>query len=331
MTQRAAEVADDAVYIVGGGCAYPEAILDTEQLERMLPSLRTGWIEERLGIETRHVLQPHEHLGELGQRALDAALADAGWSGGDLDLIVGATSFVDDVLPATASWIARGEAAAATAFDVNAACASAPYAVSIAASMLGTAAEFERAAVCAAERPTGWADYADPESCVYWGDASGCLLLQRGRPLEGFRVVGTALLNDNDHPERVRVPRGGTFRHDGRFAYEQVCTLTEKTTSRVLSDAGVRPSDVRYFVGHQSNIRLLQSVGERLGIPWERQWHNVEWAGNQGGAGVVTAFVEGWRGARGSLEAGDLVLLAAVGGGMASGALLLSWETSEDS
>jgi 3-oxoacyl-[acyl-carrier-protein] synthase-3 len=201
--------------------------------------------------------------------------------------------------------------------------------MSVASSLLQTTARIDRAAVCAAERPTGWADYEDPESCVYWGDSAGCVLLQRDRPAAGFRVLAVAMLNDNEHPEKVRVPRGGTFEHDGRYSYEQVCVLTEKAASRVLSDAGVSAADITAFVGHQSNVRLLRAVGDRLGIAWPRQWRNVEWAGNQGGAGVMTAFIEGWHDNRASLRHGDHVLLAAVGGGYTSGAVLLRWETAD--
>jgi 3-oxoacyl-[acyl-carrier-protein] synthase-3 len=317
----------DPVWLVAGGLAHPDTTLTNRELEESLPQLEPGWIAERLGIESRRVLTADEDLGELARRALDAALADAGWSRQSVDLVIGATSFVDDILPATASWIARDACPAAVAFDVNAACASGPFALSVASSMLHTTPRIGRAAVCAAERPTAWADYDDPESCVYWGDSAGCLLLQREQPSAGFRIVTVALLNDNTHPEKVRVPRLGTFAHDGRYSYEQVCILTEKAASRVLSDAGLSASDVVAFIGHQSNIRLLHAVGDRLGIPWARQWHNVEWAGNQGGAGVITAFIQGWKRHRNELRDGDHVLLAAVGGGYTSGAVLLRWES----
>jgi 3-oxoacyl-[acyl-carrier-protein] synthase-3 len=315
-----------SAWLVGAGTAHPPRVLDNAELERSVPDLRPGWIAEHLGIESRRVLGDQEHLGDLARRSLDEALDHAGWAGHEVDLVIGATSFVDDVLPATASWVARDACPGATAFDVNAACASGPYALSVATSMLATNPQITRAAVCAAERPTGWADYDDASSCVYWGDASGCVLVQREAPAAGFRVLGVALQNDNAHPEKVRVPRGGAFHHDGRYSYEQVCLLTEKTASRVLSDAGVAAGEVRAFIGHQSNVRLLHAVGERLGIAWSQQWHNVEWAGNQGGAGVMTAFAQGWRANEADLRPGDHVLLAAVGGGYTAGAVLLRWE-----
>lgn len=315
---------DAEVYLVAGAHAHPPTVLTNEALEASVPGLGPGWIERHLGITSRRVLGPHEHVADLARDALDRALADVGWTGDQLDAVLCATSFVDDVLPATASLIARDASPNAVAFDINAACASAPYAVSVAHAMLAAGA-MERVAVCTAERPTAWADYEDRESCVYWGDSAGVLLLQRERPDEGFRLRCVALSNDNAHPEKVRVRHAGTFHHDGRYSYEQVCSLTDKVVSDTLAQSGVAAEELAAFVGHQSNIRLLHEVGERLGIPWSRQWHNVEWAGNQGGAGVLTAFTAGWQAHRHELSDGDHVVMAAVGGGYSAGAVLLEW------
>ena len=93
----------------------------------------------------------------------------------------------------------------------------------------------------------------------------------------------------------------------------------------IPSVSSITAGDLRAFVGHQSNMRLLAALGERLGIEWDRQWHNVEWAGNQAGAGVATAFSRGWADHGAELTPGDHVLLAAVGGGYSGGAILLEW------
>jgi len=281
-------------------------------------------LKNKLGIETRHVAAPHEHIADLAAGSLSSALGRAGWVGNQLGAVVCATSFVDDVLPATASMISRDISPTAVAFDVNAACASVPYAVATAQGLMLTQPDLDRVAVCAAERPTAWADYQDRESSVFWGDSAGTLLLRRGGA-SGFRLVDVALLNDNAHPERVRVRHHGAFHHDGRYSFDQVLTLSDKVTQRVLARAGLKSSDLRAFVGHQSNPRLLVALGERLNIPWHAQWHNVSWAGNQAGAGVLTAFSLGWHQHGADLRPGDHVLLAAVGGGYSAGAILLEW------
>jgi 3-oxoacyl-[acyl-carrier-protein] synthase-3 len=314
-----------SVHAVAAGHAHPATVLTSDALEGVVPGLRPGWLDERLGITSRHVLGTHESLADLARTAVVGALDDAGWQPGSVDALICATSFVDEILPATASFISRTINPSAIAFDVNAACASFPYAVSIAEAMMAGRPDLERVVVCAAERPTVWADYQDLESSVFWGDAAGCILLQRSRPERGFRIVEVALANDNEHPEKVRVRHHGHFHHDGRYSYQQVLDLSERTAHQVLKNAGIDSSRLRAFVGHQSNMRLLEALGERLGIAWDRQWHNVEWAGNQAGAGVATAFAGGWHENSADLEPGDHVLLAAVGGGYSAGAILLEW------
>lgn len=253
------------------------------------------------------------------------SLARGNWDGDELDLVVCGTSFVDDLLPATASLVARHLAPAALAFDVNAACASGIYALVVANSLLAQQPHVHRAAVVVAERPTAWADYQNRESSVFWGDSAGCLLLSSEPGTSCFEVLGTELMNDNEHADKVRVRRGGTFVHDGRYSYQQVIKLTQAVGLRLLDAAGVSGSDLAAYVGHQSNLNLLAAVGEQLEIPWNRQWHNVEWAGNQGGAGVITALSGGWKDHAGSLRDGDLVLVTAVGGGYSAGGALLRY------
>ncbi len=312
------------VYLVAAGHAHPPTELTSAEVERSVPGVAEGWLESRMGIASRRVLAHHESLAELGVRAVRDAAASAAWQADEIDALVGAVSFVDDVLPATASMIARDLSTSALAFDVNAACASFPYGLAVAQALMISRPELERVAVCAAERPTVWSDYEDRDSSVYWGDSAGCALLQT-EPASGFRLVGVALANDNAHAEKVRVRHHGTFHHDGRYSYEQVVRLTDRTSRELLDRAGLAPSELVAFVGHQSNIRLLREVGEKLGVDWERQWHNVEWAGNQAGAGVATAFSAGWRTHDASLRPGDHVLLAAVGGGYSAGAALLQY------
>jgi 3-oxoacyl-[acyl-carrier-protein] synthase-3 len=314
-----------SVHVVAAGHAHPATVLTSDELVGVVPGLRAGWLDERLGITSRHVLLAHESLADLAVVAVVDALDEAGWQPNTVDLLICATSFVDEILPATASFVSRAINPSAIAFDVNAACASFPYAVGIAEAMMAGRPDLDRVVVCAAERPTVWADYQDRESSVFWGDSAGCVLLQRSRPTSGFRIVQVALANDNEHPEKVRVRHHGLFHHDGRYSYQQVLDLSERTAREVLKSAGLESGELRAFVGHQSNMRLLEALGERLGIDWDRQWHNVEWAGNQAGAGVATAFSAGWHANGAGLRPGDHVLLAAVGGGYSAGAVLLEW------
>lgn len=311
--------------MVAAAARHPERELTNEQLEAVVTDLRPGWIDEHLGIRSRRVLATHEQLSHLARAALTDALAEARWPGDTLDAVICSTSMSDDLLPATASLVAEGIATRALAFDVNAACAGGPVGIGLARALMADTPTVRRVAVLTAERPTAWVDYRERHSSIFWGDSAGCVLLEAGTSAPGFVVVGVAMENDNSGADQVRVRRGTPFHHNGRLAYSMVVKLTQKLGHAVLDEAGVAPADLRAFVGHQSNIRLLQDLSDTLGIPFERQWHNVEWAGNQTSSGVFTAFAEGWARDRATLRDGDHVLLAAVGGGFSAGAVLLRW------
>src|SRR3954452_8496806 len=188
---------DLTVRVVGAGHAHPPYEMGSDQLASGVPGLEIGWAQKRLGLNSRRVALQHEHMSQFGVAAVASALDQAGWEPEHLDGIVCGTSFVDDLLPATASLIGRDINPAAIAFDVNAACASGPYSLVMANALLATDPSLARVAVCVVERPTAWADYEDKESSVFWGDSAGCVLLERGGTAPGWQVEATALRNDS--------------------------------------------------------------------------------------------------------------------------------------
>jgi len=313
------------LHLVASGHRHPDTVLGTDALEATLPNLRPGWTADRLGIETRRVALPHERVADLGAAALMDALERAGWESHQLDLVVCGASFLEALMPARASVIAEMVSPAALAFDVNAACSSFVYSLSVAASMLASEPTVNRAAVCVVERPTASADYSDAHSSVFFGDSAAAVLVQREAIERGWLVVGLALSNDAVGSGAVTVPFRGHFRHDNRDALRHVVNMGEKVVAEVLAENGLSIDDISAVIGHQANTTVLGALGERLGVPWERQWHNFEWAGNQGAAGVATAFSEGWCDRSGELRPGDFVVLVSVGSGYTAGAVLLRW------
>lgn len=313
------------VRLVAAGHSHPSTVLATEALERVLPNVREGWMAEQLGIRERRIAAPHETIADHGVVALRSALDRSGWSAGSVDMIICGASFLEDLMPPRASVIAEAVNPSAIAFDVNAACASFFYALAVAGTWLHSEGDVNRLAVCVAERPTVSADYRDSHSSAFFGDSAGALLVDLEPSDTGFVVEGFDLMNDSTGSEDVRVPRTGHFRHDNRSAFQHVMFMGEKTVRAALDQAGATIDDVRAFVGHQANRSVLGALGERLRVPWERQWHNFEWAGNQGGAGVLTAFSSGWSEHQATLTAGDRVVLSAVGSGFGAGAAVLRW------
>jgi 3-oxoacyl-[acyl-carrier-protein] synthase-3 len=312
--------------IVAGGQAHPTTVLDSRQLEATLPNLEPGWVGDRLGMKTRRVALPHERVVDFGIAATRQALERAGWEGDDLDLVVCGASFLEDLMPSRASVISQAVNPDAVAFDINAACSSALYALAVAHSMMSIDPALRRAAVCVVERPTASADYRDSRSSVFFGDSAACLLVERSDAGAGFDIEVIAMLNDARNAEAVRVPRNGHFHHDNRDAFRHVIEMGVQVTRAALEGAGIDVEDIAHFVGHQANQSVLSSLGDRLGVPWERQWHNFEWAGNQGAAGVLTAFCAGWYAHLSELSNGDYVMLNTVGSGYTGAAILLRWK-----
>ena len=239
--------------IVAGGHGHPTTVLDTHQLEEVLPNLESGWVGERLGMKTRRVALPHERVADLGISATEQALGRAGWSGDDLDLVVCGASFLEDLMPARASVIAQSINPDAVAFDVNAACSSALYAIAVAHSMMSVNPSLKRAAVCVVERPTASADYRDSHSSVFFGDSAACLLVERSDADSGFGIEVISMLNDARHTEAVRVPRNGHFQHDNRSAFRHVMEMGERVSRAALDGAGIGIDDIAHIVGHQAN------------------------------------------------------------------------------
>ena len=314
------------VYVVGSGHAHPERELTSAELERQVPGLAEGWSEIHLGMTGRRVLDVGGRCSDLMVDAVSDALVESGWSGTSLDTFVCGTVLPDQIVPASASYVARAHNAAAVAFDVSAACASFIYALSAATGLMQMGLS-TRAAVCAGEHSTAYADYDDPRSCVFWGDSGGAALVTSEAPSTAcFELMDIVLNGDNEYPEKVFIPRGGYFRSDARYSFKQVVELGSRAVRGLYERNNVEPSTVRGAVMHQANRRIQEELGAAIDVPLERHWHNYEWAGNQSAAGVVTAFSAGWKQHRDELRDGDHVVMVAVGGGYVGAAVLLRWK-----
>ena len=312
------------LFLVATGHRHGSVEISSEHLEDGF-GIEPGWSEKMLGMTSRRRLPEGDDIAPLAIAAMTDALARAGWSGRDISLLVCGSTFVDQQVPPSSSRIASATNPDATSFDVNACCAGFPYALTVAAALATWDTAHRRIAVCMAENISPYIDPNDCKSSIFFGDSTGTALLQKGPASGAFEVVGAELMNDSEAPDFVKVPRGGYFNHDGPTAYKYVVKLSEVVGRRALDLVGASGSDVRAFVGHQSNTRLLADVGRALDIPEDRQWQNVAWAGNQSGAGTLTALSDGWHERGDELDDGDLVLIASVGAGFTAGAVLLRW------
>ena len=307
-------------FIAGTGFHLPDRVITNDEIAARAEGCNTDWVVRAVGIEERRGAPADENTSDLGVHATRAALERAGWSGGDLDLLVCATSTPDTLIPATASWICKKMEIDPVAFDVNAACSGFVYGLAT-ADAVARAQGYERVALTTAEKYTRVTDYDDRSTAIFFGDSAATVLLQRDEPEQGFEVVDLIMENVNKGAELVTTPVGGFFWQDGRRVKDQALASFEKSARDILGRNDLSTSDLRAFAGHQANMRVLETVAGTVDVTSDQHWHNVSKCGNQGAAGVITTFCSHVESEE--LAHGDLILLTVFGSGFTTGSALL--------
>ncbi len=322
--------------IVGTGSYVPERVVTNKELEKLVDT-DDQWIVERTGIRERHIAAETEATSDLALKASQKALKMAGVRAEDVDLIVVGTVTPDMPFPASAVVLqSLLHNKKAFAFDVSAACAGSLYALSVADRYVSTGV-CRAALVLGAETLTRITDWKDRNTCILFGDGAGAMVLvPTADATRG--ILSTHLHSDGSHWPILNMPGGGS-RHpithkmideglnvvkmNGREVYKVAVRALEEVSREALAANGLQPKDVTWVIAHQANKRILDSTLERLGIPAEKCWMNLEKYGNTSSASVPMTLDEANR--AGWFKPGDLILMMAIGGGMAWGSALLRW------
>src|SRR5262249_24811739 len=226
--------------------------------------------------------------------------------------------------PWTASYIANKLRLRSSAFDVNAACSGFVYGLAVARGLMH-AQLHDRVALCTAEKYTRVIDPADRANSIFWGDGAGAVVLHPDLPVVGIEIVDITLASCNEGADLVRVPVGGNFEMRGRAVKEIAFRGMVDSATDTLARHRLTTADLRAFVCHQANMRMIDALAERLGVDPRQHWPNVELFGNQGAAGVLSAFCAGVKRHAEELRDGDLFLLTVYGAGFTGGSVLLRW------
>ncbi len=323
------------IRITGTGAYLPETVLTNAELQART-GLRDEWILARSGVRERRVAGKEEAASDLGLAAARRALEEAGCPPEALDLLVVATTTPDTLCPSTACWIqARLGAARALPFDVSASSAGFLVALSVARQYLRSGAA-RRALVVAAEVVTRYVDWDDRENCFLWGDGAAAAVLEAG-PGPGAALLALTLHADGRYADRLLLPGGGSrvapitartvetgahaIRMRGHQVYLSSIRHLVEACREVLGEAGLPLEGVALLVPHQANLRIIEAVAARLPLPMDRVAVTIDYTGNCSGASLPLAFDAARR--QGRLRAGDVVLLAAFGGGLIWGAGLV--------
>ncbi len=284
------------------------------------------WIVERTGIRARHFAGPDESTCSLGTQAALQAMAAAGCTAQDIDLIICATTTPDMVFPATACLIQHQLGARnCPAFDVQAVCSGFVYALSVADAMIRTGGA-RRALVIGAEVFSRLLDFADRGTCVLFGDGAGAVVLEAS---DTPGILATALhadgaymgmLNVPGHPQEGKWTAPPTVRMDGQGVFKLAVGLLEGAAQEVLRKAGRTQDSIDWLVPHQANLRIMQGTAKKLKLPLDKIIVTVDQHGNTSAASIPLALDHGVR--TGAIQRGQTVLLEGVGGGFTWGAVL---------
>ncbi|MGB3388231.1 MAG: beta-ketoacyl-ACP synthase III [Pseudaminobacter sp.] len=316
----------------GIGSALPPRIMKNTDFEGMVET-SDEWIVQRTGIRQRHIAADEETTASLGEAAARAALADAGLTPADIDLIVLATSTPNNTFPATAVDIQnRLGMHHGFAFDMQAVCSGFVYAVTTAdAYIRGGLAK--RVLVIGSETFSRILDWNDRSTCVLFGDGAGALILEAAEgagTIADRGVLAASLRSDGAHKEKLFVDGGpsttgtvGHLRMEGREVFKHAVGMITDVIEATFSQAGISADDLDWFVPHQANKRIIDASARKLGIAEEKVVVTVNLHGNTSAASVPLALSVAV--ADGRIKKGDLVLLEAMGGGFTWGAVLLRW------
>jgi 3-oxoacyl-[acyl-carrier-protein] synthase-3 len=321
--------------ITGWGRYAPARALTNADLERMVDT-SDEWIVSRTGIRERRVAAAHETTASMGAVAGLRAIRTAGLEPDDIDLIILATLTPDYWMPSTAALVkeAIGNTRAA-AFDVAAACSGFVYAYATAQAYVSSGLA-KHALVIGAELLTRFLDYTDRSTCILFGDGAGAVVVsavdEPARPSgiemttepQGAYMIWLPAGGAKSPPSAETVARGEHYvRMEGKETYRFATRTLASTALESVRKSGLEPDDIRLFIPHQANVRIIEAVAKGLDLPMDKMFVNLDKYGNTSAASVPIALSEAVN--EGRVKIGDNVTIVAFGAGFTSGAVTIEW------
>ncbi len=321
--------------IIGTGSYLPLRVLSNKDLEKMVDT-SDAWIVERTGISERRIASEDEAASDLACYAAEKALKDGGIKPSDIDFIIVATVTPDMLFPSTACLVqSRLGAKRAFAFDLSAACSGFIYALSVADQYIKSGM-YQTGLVIGSDVFSKVTDWTDRNTCVLFGDGAGAVILKADTGDKG--IVSSHLYSDGTSWDMLYVPGGGSRIPPGedminnrqqfvKMRGNETFKVAVNTMCASINDAlksnGLTANDIKLFIPHQANLRIIQAIGKKLNVPMERFMINLDRYGNTSAASIPIALDEAVK--EGRIEEGDNILLEAFGGGLTWGAALIKW------
>lgn len=316
--------------IIGTGSCLPEKIVSNQDLEK-LTDTTDEWIKSRTGIEERHIAVT-ETTASMAVEAARCAIQNAGIKADEIDLIIAGTVSADLCFPSTACQVQRAVSASnAAAFDINAACAGFLFGLTIAEAYM-KAGMAKTALIIGAETLSKLMDWKDRNTCVLFGDGAGAAIVKKDdtgiisivQGSDGSR--GSALTCRNrpvNNPFVKNEPGLDYTKMAGQDVYKFAVRTVPAAIAQALEKAGMEADEIKYFLLHQANIRIIEAVAKKLGQPVQKFPTNLEKCGNIS-AGSVPVLLDSMN-QEGKFVKGDKIVLAGFGAGLTWGAAVLTW------
>ena len=322
------------VRAIGLGCGHylPDRVVTNEELAQTLDT-SDEWIQARTGIRQRHIAAKGQLTSDLALRAADRALSAAGIGAHAIDAIVLATATPDQTFPSTATRVQHALGMnRGFAFDLQAVCAGFIFALANANGLI-LSGMADRVLVIGAETFSRILDWQDRSTAVLFGDGAGALVLERadgtGAPSDRG-ILGTCLHSDGSQNRILYVSGGpsetqdaGVLKMEGREVFKHAVVKLAAVAHEVMDKAGVNGSDIDWIVPHQANHRIIESTAKKAGVPMEKVIVTVHNHGNTSAASIPLALSCGID--EGRIRPGQLLLMEAIGGGLAWGSALMRW------
>jgi 3-oxoacyl-[acyl-carrier-protein] synthase-3 len=320
--------------VTGWGKATPARVLTNQDLERMVETT-DEWIVSRTGIRARHVVGKDDSTTSLATAAAREALAKAGRTPDDIDLIVVGTATPDDFLVSQACLVQAELGGSGGAFDVGAACAGFVTALSVGSQFINSGV-FRRVLVIGVDTLTRYVDYTDRSTCVLFGDGAGAVVVEATEEPRG--LISTVMGADGAGHKHLYVPGWGALvpesadlfpeyrpylQMNGKEVFRFAVQAMGDSAVEAVSKVGLTFDDIDLLIPHQANLRIIDAAARRLELPREKVWVNLDRYGNTSAASVPIALAEAAE--SGALTEGMNIVLVAFGAGLAWAAGVIRW------